>query len=201
MSSRSPTFRCCTYKNGMRQSCCALWRPYRQQSFCHKCPSRRSRRTSSRAWPAYSSGCIASRCPNIWNSSSEFVNSPFKAINFSVYSYLSKHLYNTIESVCGVWDVELQTVLEINKLGHRRRILQSLAYIRQMRESKSLKTPLAENNETNKMTTNGNKEATPSSATTTTSTATSATVAGTAQPNSNASLPHRNSITGYRKNR
>lgn len=124
----------------------------------------------------------------------------FKVINFLLYSYHSKHLYNTIDSVCGVWDVELQTVLEINKLGHRRRILQSLAYIRQMRESKSQKTPLAENNETNKMTTNGNKEATLSS-TTTTTTATSATVAGNAQPNSNASLPHRNSITGYRKNR
>lgn len=116
-------------------------------------------------------------------------------LNFSlrfilVYS-LSKHLYNTIESVCEVWDVELQTVLEINKLGHRRRILQSLAYIRQMRESKSQKTPLAENNETNKMTTNGNKEA----ATTSNSTA------GTTQAGPNASLPHRNSITGYRKNR
>lgn len=117
-------------------------------------------------------------------------------VNFSlrfilVYS-LSKHLYNTIESVCEVWDVELQTVLEINKLGHRRRILQSLAYIRQMRESKSMKTPLAENNETNKMTTNGNKEA---AATTSSSTA------GTTQTGPNASLPHRNSITGYRKNR
>ncbi|KAH8414584.1 hypothetical protein KR215_009362 [Drosophila sulfurigaster] len=108
--------------------------------------------------------------------------------------FFNKHLYNTIESVCGVWDVELQTVLEINKLGHRRRILQSLAYIRQMRESKSQKTPLAENNETNKMTTNGNKEATP---------AAPASSSGNHQAptaNTNA-LPHRNSITGYRKNR
>ncbi|XP_064552810.1 ankyrin repeat and SAM domain-containing protein 1A [Drosophila montana] len=103
--------------------------------------------------------------------------------------FFNKHLYNTIDSVCGVWDVELQTVLEINKLGHRRRILQSLAYIRKMRESKSLKTPLAENNETNKMTTNGNKEAT-----------VSATAADSTQPPANV-LPHRNSMTGYRKNR
>ncbi|KAH8417573.1 hypothetical protein KR222_001960 [Zaprionus bogoriensis] len=109
--------------------------------------------------------------------------------------FFNKHLYNTIDSVCGVWDVELQTVLEINKLGHRRRILQSLAYIRQMRESKSLKTPLAENNETNKMTTNGNKEATGTTTSTTTPAAT-----GSSQPSGNA-LPHRNSITGYRKNR
>ncbi|XP_017953516.1 ankyrin repeat and SAM domain-containing protein 1A [Drosophila navojoa] len=107
--------------------------------------------------------------------------------------FFNKHLYNTIDSVCGVWDVELQTVLEINKLGHRRRILQSLAFIRQMRESKSQKTPLAENNGTNKMTTNGNKEALAGTATT-------ATTGTTTQPTTIA-LPHRNSITGYRKNR
>ncbi|XP_036674384.3 ankyrin repeat and SAM domain-containing protein 1A [Drosophila suzukii] len=100
--------------------------------------------------------------------------------------FFNKHLYNTIESVCGVWDVELQTVLEINKLGHRRRILQSLAYIRQMRDSdsKSLKTPLGENNETNQLTTNGNgtvREAPPRIP---------------ANP-----VHHRNSITGYRKSR
>uniref|UniRef100_A0A6P4FNZ1 Ankyrin repeat and SAM domain-containing protein 1A n=1 Tax=Drosophila rhopaloa TaxID=1041015 RepID=A0A6P4FNZ1_DRORH len=100
--------------------------------------------------------------------------------------FFNKHLYNTIESVCGVWDVELQTVLEINKLGHRRRILQSLAYIRQMRDSdsKSQKTPLGENNETNQLTTNGNgttREAPPR-------------IPGNP-------VHHRNSITGYRKSR
>uniref|UniRef100_A0A1I8MHD5 Uncharacterized protein n=1 Tax=Musca domestica TaxID=7370 RepID=A0A1I8MHD5_MUSDO len=84
----------------------------------------------------------------------------------------NKHLYNTLDSVCGVWDVELQTVLEINKLGHRRRILQSIAFIKQMREPKSAKTPLGENNETNKIPTTGG--------------------GGVAQ---------RQSATGYRKNR
>ncbi|KAH8326662.1 hypothetical protein KR067_011667 [Drosophila pandora] len=100
--------------------------------------------------------------------------------------FFNKHLYNTIESVCGVWDVELQTVLEINKLGHRRRILQSLAYIRQMRDSdsKSLKTPLGENNETNQLTTNGN--------------GTAKEVAPRIPANP---VQHRNSITGYRKSR
>lgn len=87
-------------------------------------------------------------------------------------------MYNTIDSVCGVWDVELQTVLEINKLGHRRRILQSLAYIRYMREPKSVKTPLGENNETNKMNSNG----------------------VTKEPTSGLTA-QRQSITGYRKNR
>ncbi|XP_065354530.1 ankyrin repeat and sterile alpha motif domain-containing protein 1B [Calliphora vicina] len=86
----------------------------------------------------------------------------------------NKHLYNTLDSVCGVWDVELQTVLEINKLGHRRRILQSIAFIKHMREPKSAKTPLAENNETNKISLNvtTNKDGT-----------------------------QRQSISGYRKNR
>lgn len=68
--------------------------------------------------------------------------------------------------------MELQTVLEINKLGHRRRILQSIAFIKQMREPKSAKTPLGENNETNKIPTTGG-----------------------------GSVAQRQSATGYRKNR
>lgn len=74
----------------------------------------------------------------------------------------------------GVWDVELQTVLEINKLGHRRRILQSIAFIKYMREPKSAKTPLAENNETNKISLNAT---------------------------TNKDGAQRQSISGYRKNR
>ncbi|TMW46773.1 hypothetical protein DOY81_008147 [Sarcophaga bullata] len=85
----------------------------------------------------------------------------------------NKHLYNTLDSVCGVWDVELQTVLEINKLGHRRRILQSIAFIKNLREPKSAKTPLAENNETNKISSNSTHK----------------------------DGPPRQSVTGYRKNR
>lgn len=69
--------------------------------------------------------------------------------------------------------MELQTVLEINKLGHRRRILQSIAFIKNLREPKSAKTPLAENNETNKISTNPTHKEGPS----------------------------RQSVTGYRKNR
>ncbi|XP_037955613.1 ankyrin repeat and sterile alpha motif domain-containing protein 1B-like [Teleopsis dalmanni] len=98
------------------------------------------------------------------------------SINLPEYiEFFNKHLYNTIDSVLGVWDVELQTVLEINKLGHRRRILQSVAYIRNMREPKSAKTPLGENNETNKININGPKEP--------------------------QQQPQRSSITSYRKNR
>ncbi|KAL9888981.1 uncharacterized protein ACN427_008415 isoform 1-T4 [Glossina fuscipes fuscipes] len=59
----------------------------------------------------------------------------------------NKHLYNTLDSASGVWDVELQTVLEINKLGHRKRILQSMACIKQIREPKLInnKVPLSGN--------------------------------------------------------
>ncbi|KAH8388346.1 hypothetical protein KR093_004739 [Drosophila rubida] len=116
--------------------------------------------------------------------------------------FFNKHLYNTIDSVCGVWDVELQTVLEINKLGHRRRILQSLAYIRQMRESRSQKTPLAESNDTNRMTTNGNGNREPPPAAPASSSGASAGGNHQAPPAAATNaLPHRNSITGYRKNR
>ncbi|XP_054747595.1 ankyrin repeat and sterile alpha motif domain-containing protein 1B isoform X1 [Anastrepha obliqua] len=100
----------------------------------------------------------------------------------------SKHLYNTIDSVCGVWDVELQTVLEINKLGHRRRILQSVAYIRQIREpNKTDKSGEAENHEVTKIEPSangecGNKEPQP-------------------RKQQQAQPQQRTSVTGYRKNR
>lgn len=37
-----------------------------------------------------------------------------------------KHLYTDMERISRVWEIELQTVLEINKLGHRKRILYSV---------------------------------------------------------------------------
>ncbi|XP_067614846.1 ankyrin repeat and sterile alpha motif domain-containing protein 1B isoform X2 [Eurosta solidaginis] len=107
-----------------------------------------------------------------------------QSINLPEYiESFSKHLYNTIDSVCGVWDVELQTVLEINKLGHRRRILQSVAYIRQIREPSKSKNGENENNEFTKLeqlaSANGGTVAQPQKV----------------QPQ------QRTSITGYRKNR
>lgn len=44
-----------------------------------------------------------------------------------------------MDSACGVWDVELQTVLGINKIGHRRRILQSIASTNKKKEVKPTK--------------------------------------------------------------
>lgn len=37
-----------------------------------------------------------------------------------------RHLYVDMEKVYRVWEIELQAVLEINKIGHRKRILYSL---------------------------------------------------------------------------
>lgn len=37
-----------------------------------------------------------------------------------------KHLYTDLERIARIWEVELTTVLEITKLGHRRRILASV---------------------------------------------------------------------------
>jgi ankyrin repeat and SAM domain-containing protein 1 len=37
-----------------------------------------------------------------------------------------KHLYIDMEKIYRVWEIELQAVLEINKIGHRKRILYSL---------------------------------------------------------------------------
>lgn len=37
------------------------------------------------------------------------------------------HLYADMERVSKIWEIELQAVLEINKLGHRKRILYSVA--------------------------------------------------------------------------
>ncbi|XP_070505854.1 ankyrin repeat and sterile alpha motif domain-containing protein 1B-like isoform X2 [Chironomus tepperi] len=37
-----------------------------------------------------------------------------------------KHLYIDMEKIYTIWDIELQAVLEINKIGHRKRILYSL---------------------------------------------------------------------------
>lgn len=41
-------------------------------------------------------------------------------------SYDRKHLYTDMERISRIWEIELQAVLEINKTGHRKRILYSV---------------------------------------------------------------------------
>lgn len=41
--------------------------------------------------------------------------------------FISRHLYTDMERISRVWEVELQAVLEIGKIGHRKRIMYSVA--------------------------------------------------------------------------
>lgn len=42
------------------------------------------------------------------------------------YRFHRKHLYTDMERISRIWEIELQAVLEINKIGHRKRILYSV---------------------------------------------------------------------------
>lgn len=58
-------------------------------------------------------------------------------INLIIYSEIfRKHLYTDMERVLRIWEIELQAVLEIAKLGHRRRILYSVSGQRQLEPPK-----------------------------------------------------------------
>lgn len=48
----------------------------------------------------------------------------FSVLILSLHS--RRHLYIDMEKIYRVWEIELQAVLEINKIGHRKRILYSL---------------------------------------------------------------------------
>lgn len=50
-----------------------------------------------------------------------------KAIRLECYAEtFRKHLYTDMQRVLRIWDVEVTTLLDIDKLGHRRRILASV---------------------------------------------------------------------------
>lgn len=40
-----------------------------------------------------------------------------------------KHLYTDMDRISRIWEIELQAVLEIIKLGHRKRILYSVGAV------------------------------------------------------------------------
>lgn len=55
------------------------------------------------------------------------VQSWLKRINLEEYlDTFNKHLYHDIERIKRIWDVELSAVLDIDKVGHRKRILASV---------------------------------------------------------------------------
>lgn len=67
--------------------------------------------------------------PNICNNNNEQNTVKFwlKKINLDqYYDTFDKHLYHDMERVKRIWDVELSAVLDIEKVGHRKRILASV---------------------------------------------------------------------------
>lgn len=56
------------------------------------------------------------------------VDSWLRRIHLEQYSStFAKHLYHDMDRVRRIWDVELSAVLEIDKVGHRKRILTSVS--------------------------------------------------------------------------
>lgn len=54
------------------------------------------------------------------------INIFFNTLSIKSNLIFRKHLYIDMEKIYTIWDIELQAVLEINKIGHRKRILYSL---------------------------------------------------------------------------
>lgn len=40
-----------------------------------------------------------------------------------------KHLYTDMDRISRIWEIELQAVLEINRIGHRKRMLYSVGAV------------------------------------------------------------------------
>lgn len=67
--------------------------------------------------------------PNVCSNNNEqnAVKMWLKKINLEqYYDTFEKHLYHDMERVKRIWDVELSAVLDIEKVGHRKRILASV---------------------------------------------------------------------------
>ncbi|XP_023312603.1 ankyrin repeat and SAM domain-containing protein 1A-like, partial [Anoplophora glabripennis] len=73
---------------------------------------------------------INDQLPNVCNNNNEqnTVKLWLKKINLDqYYDTFAKHLYHDMERVKRIWDVELSAVLDIEKIGHRKRILASVS--------------------------------------------------------------------------
>lgn len=65
---------------------------------------------------------------NLINNNVVNVDQWLKTIKLEEYSDIfRKHLYTEMDRICRIWEIELQAVLEITKVGHRKRILNSVA--------------------------------------------------------------------------
>ncbi|KAJ8966625.1 hypothetical protein NQ317_009069 [Molorchus minor] len=72
---------------------------------------------------------IGDQLPTACNNNNEnIVKLWLKQINLvPYYETFAKHLYHDMERVKRIWDVELSAVLDIEKIGHRKRILASVS--------------------------------------------------------------------------
>lgn len=62
------------------------------------------------------------------NDQNDTVDNWLKRIHLEQYSEtFSKHLYHDMARIKRIWDVELSAVLDIEKIGHRKRILASVS--------------------------------------------------------------------------
>lgn len=62
------------------------------------------------------------------NDQTDTVDNWLKRIHLEQYSEtFSKHLYHDMARIKRIWDVELSAVLDIEKIGHRKRILASVS--------------------------------------------------------------------------
>lgn len=69
---------------------------------------------------------IANNCNN--NNEQSIVKVWLKKIHLEhYYDTFNKHLYHDMERIKRIWDVELSAVLDIDKTGHRKRILASVS--------------------------------------------------------------------------
>lgn len=65
---------------------------------------------------------------NINSDQSDAVDNWLKRIHLDQYSdTFAKHLYHDMGRIRRIWDVELSAVLDIEKIGHRKRILASVS--------------------------------------------------------------------------
>lgn len=68
---------------------------------------------------------VSNICSN--NNEQNAVRMWLKKINLEqYYDTFEKHLYHDMERVKRIWDVELSAVLDIERIGHRKRILASV---------------------------------------------------------------------------
>lgn len=69
-----------------------------------------------------------SSCNNNNVNETDSVGSWLRRIRLEQYSEtFAKHLYHDMERIKRIWDVELSAVLDIEKIGHRKRILASVS--------------------------------------------------------------------------